>query len=160
MNWRRGLFRLWVVFAFLWIGVTGWYEYVNKPWNENWPTDFNTEGRCWDALAKWPDGQRMTDWDALFAEMDVPENVEINKRNHAWAADAIPERNKWAETVRRKLKECEAGEQPLIYRASLMTRRIWSSLEDSLPIILLPPLLLLVAGYVAIWIVRGFRAKV
>jgi len=38
----------------------------------------------------------MTPWEALGDEMDVPDNVEINKRNHAWAADSIPERNKWA----------------------------------------------------------------
>ena len=90
--------------------------------------------------------------------MDVPDNVEINKRNHAWAADSIPERNKWAATVRQKLEDCEA-EEPLTYRASLLASRIWSSLKDTLPIVLLPPVLLFVFGYVGIWTIRGFRAK-
>jgi len=58
----------------------------------------------------------MTSWEALGGEMDVPENVEINKRNHAWASDSIPERNKWTGIVRQKLEDCEA-EEPLTYRA-------------------------------------------
>ncbi len=99
----------------------------------------------------------MTPWDALGGEIDLPANVEINKRNHAWAADSIPERNKWAETIQQKLEKCEA-EEPLTYRASLMTSRIWSSLKDSLPIILLPPVLLFIVGYVGMWIIRGFQA--
>ena len=36
MNWRRGLLRLRMVFAVIWIGISGWYEYINKPWNLNW----------------------------------------------------------------------------------------------------------------------------
>jgi len=77
MNWRRGLFRLWVVFAFLWIGVSGWYQYINKPWNQNWGP-FQTEDRCWNAIAKWPDGQDMAPWEALGDEMDTPGNIETN----------------------------------------------------------------------------------
>jgi hypothetical protein len=154
MNWQRGLLRLWVVFAVLWIGISGWYEYVNKPRNQNWGP-FNSENRCWNAIAKWPDGQRMTPWDMLD-EMDTPENVEINKRNHEWAAESIPERNKWAATVRQKLQECEAQE-PFIYRASVLIDRIWSSLKDSLPTVLLPPILVIVVVYLGAWIARGFQ---
>jgi hypothetical protein len=156
-NWQRGFLRLWIALAVVWIGLSGWYQYVNKPWNQDWGP-FNTNSRCWDALAVWPDSQRMAPWDVLGNELDTPANIEANKRNHEWAADSIPERNRWAESVRQKLEKCQSQE-PLAYRTSLLINRIWLSLNDTLPIILLPPMFLFVLGYVVAWIIRGFRAK-
>ena len=43
-------------------------------------------------VREWPDGKPFDEWDRYGAvELDVPSNVEINKKNKAWAADAIAE---------------------------------------------------------------------
>jgi hypothetical protein len=158
MNWRRGIFRFWVALAVAWIGFFGLLEYYEKPWNSNWHTAWvRTEGPCWNKIAKWPDGQPFDEWDAYFDEDDTPENVEDNKKNHRWAAESIPERHRWADRIRQELTDCEAS-APITQRAWLLIIRIWDSLKDSLTVILLPPVLLLVAGYVLAWVIRGFRA--
>ena len=73
VNWRRGFFRAWLVLAVAWLGLVGWYEYANKPWNQSWgPASVRTEGECWITIAKWPDGQPF-DWSDLFEEADTPE---------------------------------------------------------------------------------------
>jgi hypothetical protein len=156
VNWRRGFFRAWVVVALAWVGVMGWREYTNKPWNLEWGVGFRTEGECWDRLAKWPDGQPFDLWD-VFDDVDVPSNVELNQKKHTWAADAIPERNRWVAATRQKLRDCEAA-APIMQRLSLKMTNIWSSLVDSLPILLLPPLVLLLVGWTVNWILRGFGA--
>jgi hypothetical protein len=144
------------VVALAWVGVVGWREYAGKPWNLDWGTnDVRVEGECWDKLAKWPDGQPFTVDDSWADEYDAESNVEINRKVHAWAADSIPERNKWRAAIRQKLRDCEGG-APVTQRLSLKVSRIWSSLEDSLPILLLPPLALLIAGFIVRWVAKGF----
>jgi hypothetical protein len=159
-NWQRGLLRAWVVFAVAWIGVAGWYEYQSMPWNQNWGaySEIRTEGECWDRLAKWPDDQPFTEWDAFADEVDVPQNVELNKKNHAWSADSIPDRNGWRHATKQKLMDCEAA-SPLTHRLLRRMANVWSSLEDSLAVIFLPPMALLIAGYAFGWVARGFRAR-
>jgi hypothetical protein len=159
INLKRGLLRAWVVIAVAWIGLIGWREYTRKPWNWDWGrVPIQTTGECWDRLAKWPDGQAFTQWDTFADEIDSPINIEINRSKHAWAADSILERNRWAAAIREKLRECQAA-APVMERVSLKAVHIWSSLENSLPIILLPPIALLIAGYIIGWVVRGFRAQ-
>jgi len=71
----------------------GWMEYVSwtkLPWNMDW---LDTEGECWGRLAKWPDGKPFSLWDGLTN--DTP--------------DGSSEKDQWRDTVRRKLKECEAS---------------------------------------------------
>jgi hypothetical protein len=133
----------------------GWHEYTSTSWKWDY---IRTEGECWDRLAKWPDGQPFDEWDLFDRLVDTPSNVEILKNKRAWAADSIPERNRWAEVIRQKLRECEDA-APIMRRVSVKLTRIWSSLKDSLPIILLPPFALVIAGYVIGWVVRGFRAQ-
>jgi len=116
------------------------------------------EGECWDQLAKWPDGQHFL-WEDAFEEADIPSNVEINKKNKAWAADSIPERNRWVRLTLKELQNCEPA-SPLMQRIALRAADIWASLEGSLPIIFLPPLLLLITASIVGWIVKGFRANV
>ncbi len=88
--------------------------------------------------------------------MDVASNVEINKKNHAWAADSIAERNRWRHTIRQKVNDCEAA-KPIIERLMLRAIDYWSALKGSLPVILLPPIVLLIAGWTLGWIIKGFR---
>src|SRR5262249_35205719 len=111
MNWRRGFFRAWLVFAVAWIALTGWNVCGSKPWNQNWVRCPQTEGECWDRVAKWPDGQRFTVWD-IGEEADVESNVEINKKKKAWSAEDIPARNRWTRETTQKLLDCEAATTP------------------------------------------------
>ena len=65
-----------------------------------------------------PDRKPFDEWDRYGAvELDVPSNVEINKKNGEWAADAIVERNRWRETIWEKVKDCEAA-KPLVQRVA------------------------------------------
>jgi hypothetical protein len=153
IEWRRGFFRVWAVLALAWIGLAGWHEYGH------WVIrlSYVHPGECWDRFAKWPDGQNFDEWDG-DDEVDVPGNVEINKKNKAWAADSIPKRNLWREAARQNIRACEAA-KPILQRVALAVSDNRSAMQDSLSFVLLPPLACLVVGYIFGWIVRGFRAS-
>jgi hypothetical protein len=155
VNFGRGFFRAWLVLSVVWIGLIGWLEYTNKPWNLNWGP--SREGKCWTQLAKWPDGQPFN-WFDLDDEVDVASNVELNRKRGAWSADSIPERNKWVAVVRQKLVDCEDA-QSLVERLPRQADRFWFSLKNSLTFILLPPLALLVVGWITGWVIRGFYRR-
>jgi hypothetical protein len=162
INFKRGLFRGWLVLSIAWIGFAGWNEYHEAPWNLNWPLA-RPEGPCWDSIAIWPNGEHFY-WADISEEEDTPLNIEIDKFKHEWSADSIPTRNQFRETVVQKLNECEAAAiaaTPLVQRASQGVVRVWETLGDaySLRAMLLPPLALLLAGWIAGWIIRGFRAS-
>jgi hypothetical protein len=145
INLKRGLLRAWVVIAVAWIGLTGWRENTQKHWDWDWTSGIYTKGECWDRIAKWPDGQPFNKWD-VFNPHPInppPEDAEINRK-----------RRDWVEATLQKLRECEAAAP-----VSVKLTRIWPSVRDSLPIILLPPFALLIAGYIIGWVVRGFRAQ-
>jgi hypothetical protein len=155
VNWGRGFFRAWLALAVVWVGFIGWYD---KPWSFDWGlASIRTEGECWTRLAKWPDGQSFDVW-WEFEEIDTPSNVEINKKNGAWAADSIPERNRWVAATTQKLIACEAA-APIMQRLSNLTTSIWASEKDAIAFLLLPPLALLIIGWIIGWIVRGFRGS-
>jgi hypothetical protein len=156
ITWRRGFFRAWVALAVAWVALVGWKE------RDQWSSGFSyahTNGECWDRLAKWPDGKPFDVYD-MFGEFDLPSNVEINKKENAWAADSIPERNRWRDIVTQKLRDCEAASdaaKPIMQRLTLTVSESWPILKESLSRIFLPPLALLIAGWILGWIVRGFR---
>jgi hypothetical protein len=153
IEWQRGFFRAWLVLAVAWVGLVGWNEYGQ------WATRLSYvhgEGQCWDHLAKWPDGKPFDIYDIIGNEFDLPANVEINKKENAWLADSIPERNRWRDIVTQKLRDCEAA-QPITQRLTLAVSDHWPALKDSLSHIFLPPLALLIAGCLLGWTVRAFR---
>lgn len=145
-----------MVLAVAWVASIGWYEYANKPWNEAWGlASIHTEGECWTRLAKWPDGQPF-DWSDLGEELDIPSNVEINKKKGAWEAGSIPERNRWVAATTQKLIACEAAE-PIMQRVARQATRIWESEKDDGALLLLPPLGFLIVGWIIGWIIKGFH---
>jgi hypothetical protein len=159
VNWSRGFFQGWLVFAVAWVGFIGWYEYANKSWNLDWDlASIRTDGECWTRLAKWPNGQHFDEFDLFFQEADTPSNVEINKKNGAWAADSIPERNRWIAATTQKLIACEAV-APVMQRLSNQATNVWASEKDAIVLLLLPPVALLIVGCIIGWIVRGFRGS-
>jgi hypothetical protein len=104
---------------------------------------------------QWPDGKPFDVYD-MFGEFDLPSNVEMNKKENAWAADSIPERNRWRDIVTQKLRDCEAA-KPILQRLTLTLTDSWPTLKESLSLIFLPPLALLIGGWLLGWIARGFR---
>jgi hypothetical protein len=106
INFKRGLFRTWLVLSLAWIGLTGWKEYYDKPWNMDWgPPGWVIGDECWDRFAKWQDG---TPWpvgtpdnheDGLLAVFD-------DYLSPGESDPVIEKRNQWRETVRQKLREC------------------------------------------------------
>jgi hypothetical protein len=150
INLKRGLLRGWAVIAVVWIGLAGWREYTEKPWNWDWYYgSVRTEGECWDRLAKWPDGQPLSGREVYGDFWDKKLSTDSNM-----------ERNRWAEAIRQKLLECEAA-APIMQRMPVKLTRILSQpgWKESLPILLLPPFALLIAGYIIGWVVRGFRTQ-
>ena len=112
---------------------------------------FQPQVDCWEPLAKWPDGKSFDEWDRYGAvELDIPSNVEINKKNGEWAADSIAERNRWRESIWQKVKDCEAA-KPLVQRIALGVTENWSYLRSSLQLILLPPLAVFMASFIFGW---------
>jgi hypothetical protein len=134
INWAKGFFRAWAVLASLWILSSGWLAYTT-PHLSGYPND-----DCWEQLAKWPDGKPFDVWDRYgFREVNA-------------------ERKQWQETVFQKVEDCESA-KPLMQRVMLRVTENWSDLTSALQLILLPPLVVLIAGLILGWIVRGFRAK-
>lgn len=155
LNWAKGFFWAWAALAILWVLASGSHAYTSTYLR----LPFQPQDDCWGPLAKWPDRKPFDEWDRYGAvELDVPSNVDINKKNGEWAADAIAERNRWRELIWQKVKDCEAA-KPLVQRLALGVTENWSYLRGSLQLILLPPLVVLIAGFMLDWIVRRFRAK-
>ena len=60
--------------------------------------------------------------------------------------------------VRQRLADCEAA-KPLMHRATYWMTQNGPELTSSLGLVLLPPIALLIVGWLVAWIVRGFRAE-
>jgi hypothetical protein len=152
LNWRRGLFRSLFVVAVAAVGYAGFHEDATQTLTFDSRTASNrAEADCWTRIAKWPDGQPFNVFD-LFEEANTPSNIELNKKRGAWSADSIPDRNQWVVSTKQKLIACESG-RPVVPQVTGQVTNVWLSLRNSLVGLLLPPLALLIMG----WIVRGFR---
>lgn len=152
LSWRRGLFRSFLVVAVAWVGYAGFHESATKSLNSDSRIASNRgEDDCWTRIAKWPDGQPFNVFD-LFEEANTLSNVELNKKKGVWSADSIPDRNQWVVSTKQKLIACET-DRPVAQQVTGQVTNVWLSLRNSLAGLLLPPLALLIMG----WIVRGFR---
>jgi len=142
LNWHRGLFRALIVFVVAGAAYAGW-----QSGNES------NEGNCWSRIAKWPDGQSFSVFD-LFEEANTRGNVELNKIKGAWSAESIANRNQWVVSTRARLFACEIGGRavPPVIKKPI---DVWANLRNSLLGVFLPPLAILMAG----WIATGFRAS-
>lgn len=138
MNWRRGFLRGWVVFAILWILLSGWSTF------EKWASYSDTvqvKGDCWDRLAKWQDGTPLDGWDAVAND----------------SPSGSSDKDQWRAKVRIELVKCEAA-KPLMQRVVIRATDVWSEFKGALPVIFAPPFALLILGSLFYWILRGFWA--
>jgi hypothetical protein len=93
---------------------------------------------------------------ADMEEVDIADDVAINRKTSAWAANSIPTRNRWRGVILQKLKDCESA-LPLVQRMSLRLPDYWSIWSGTIFPLLLPPFVLLAAGCILAWIMKGFR---
>jgi hypothetical protein len=146
VNFKRGFFRAWLVLSLGWIAVTGGANTT--------PSRGISTGqvcRCRGNVGTRSPGGRTAS--ISIPGTDNPQNIEVNQREHAWSAGSIPARNQWRQTIREKLEQCEDAVK------AVTPTRVWQSLDDahSLRMIFLPPFVLLAAGWIIGWIVKGFR---
>src|SRR5262245_4101977 len=144
LSCRRGLLRSLLIRAVAGVGYAGsqW-----RVWSD--PSELNCRSR----IAKRPDGQPFSVFD-LFEQANTPANVELNKKNDAWAAESIVTRNQWVASTRQKLVACETG-GAVLSEALGHTNSVWTNLRNSFLGLLLPPLLILLG----LWVVRGFQPR-
>lgn len=150
LNWRRGLFRSFLVVAVAWVGYAAFHEHTKLNFDSRTALT-RSEEDCWTRIAKWPDGQPFNAFD-LFEEANTPSNVDLNKKRGAWSADSIPDRNQWVVSTKQKLIACETG-RSAAPQVTGQVSNVRLSLRNSLVGLLLPHLARLIMG----WIVRGFR---
>jgi hypothetical protein len=131
MNWRQGFFRLWLFLSVLWIGVIGWNTYAN--WYAPYFNWYYPEDDCLGG------GKRpLSD-----AEVGLPPD---------------PQQEAQLPKELAKIAECRAA-KPISERLAFIATSYWVNIKASLPLALLPPLVLLLVGYMFGWVVKGFRAK-
>jgi hypothetical protein len=129
VNLSRGLFRAWLVLAVIWTGVIGWNAYSN--WYAPYFNWYDPGDDCSGV-------QFFSD-----AEVGLPPN---------------PQQEAQLAKERAKIAECRAA-KPISERLAFIAAGYWLNIKASLPLALLPPLALLLAGYIFGWIVKGFGVK-
>jgi hypothetical protein len=144
INWARRFLRAWAALAILWVMASGWHAYTTT-YLFSQPDD-----DCLNQFAKWPDGTPFNEFERGGLLDDFDRNDEASGRDKIF-------KEAW-----KKIKDCGAAKEaakPLMQRVTLRVTENWSELTSALRLILLPPLAVLIAGFIFGWIVRGFRAK-
>jgi hypothetical protein len=140
LNLRRGSFRIWIVLAIIWVTFFGWREYYTHWWWSDLAIHNSRE--CWERLARWPDGKPFGPWD------DAPDTPP--------GSTETTEADRWREVVRQKLTACEDA-KPIGERLNGWVADNYTSIRDSILLIVLPPFGLLLVGCSICWIDSGFR---
>lgn len=153
MNWRGGFFRAWVVLSILWVISAGLFVsnfYFSDRLNFETYYSFSWEPPYANYLEP-TDAQ----WQQFVEARTLPDGIvdhefnTWNYRGHLYAADGI---------LSEDLAKSSAFVQGEIdrYQADTDTNR-QAFLPTALAIVLLPPLGLLLIGWVIGWVLVGFR---
>jgi hypothetical protein len=141
LNWRRGLFRLWLVLSALWIAVS---------WSATEPIFkmriATTDHRVFHFLGHDFDFPPNT-------KRAVIERVFTDIANGKWDGGLSPPHLKWSEVtsdkpIDQRVAEAIGDYQPYSWPALIV--RLWGP-------IILPPFGLMLAAIIVAWIVHGFR---
>src|SRR5215831_17389952 len=148
MNWRRGLFRLWLAVSALWliIAVVFLYPQVVSPYIEPqayiltddlkfFELDNVSDSKDRDFKAAYPIEIDFPNKVTLFAKDDTPKPV-LDTQSKSFYEQYVKPRDAEATTAR------------------------WLSLGRATALGLLPPLALILLGLVIGWIVSGFKSTV
>jgi hypothetical protein len=130
---KRGLLRAWVVFAVAWISVMGWSEYKS-----GWAQFPLVENEKSVDLSSVPTEQLVTVL-AKYLHFDLDGARKAGYSDQEIADHLVA-------TMPSRPKSSRVAD-------------IWANMKSSLPVILLPPFALLVAGYIIVWVVNGFRPR-
>ena len=149
MNWRRGLFRLWLALSALWLSIIAvlFYPQVVSPYIEPQAyilrDDFDSGFLQLDNVSDSND----QDFKAAYQiEIEFPNKVTL------FAKDDTPK--PVLDTQSKSFYERYVKPRD----AELTTAR-WQSLERASATALLPPLALILLGLVIGWIVSGFKSQ-
>jgi hypothetical protein len=146
MNWRRGLLRLWLAVSALWLIIVGvlFYPQVVSPYIE--PRAYIlTDDLKFFELDNVSDSQDRDFRAAYQTEIEFPNKVTL------FAKDETPK--PVLDTQSKNFYEQHVKPR----EAELATAR-WQSSEMASASGLLPPLALLLFGWVIGWIVSGFKS--
>ena len=106
------------------------------------------ESDCSKRFYRWPDGN-LIDYGEIAPLYGDPSNTPRISR----------EQELWLDKAQTEIGNCVAA-MPIksaTERLSLRATNIWSVLQGSIPFMLLPPFVLLIAGSFFGWILNGFR---
>lgn len=150
INWRRGIFRVWIVSSVVWICTVAWQHRL----------DFK--------LFIWPDDGGYLLWDAQESSghrLNDPSEVRRYSTDASYLANPLPRHPKIMlllpreglsenETQRRitKSDEIMADVDQVVNR---MVRE--GLVEEFLPWALGPPIAALAVGWILLWVGAGFR---
>ena len=132
MNWRQGIFRIWLVLTLLWVvGLSGIVWSSIPDVLPSLPTQPTAEELRFDS-----------------GEMTLQEKIE--------AAENRRKLERKIEEVRRKLKR--PAPAPLDRPLSAKWDVFWDSLFAGVwRILVVPPVVVFVGGWLVLWALRGFR---
>jgi hypothetical protein len=146
MNWRRGLFRLWLAVSALWLIVVAllFYPQVVSPYIEPQAYILTNDGFL--QLDNVSDSQDHDFKTAYQIEIEFPNKVIL------FAKDDTPK--PVLDTQSKSFYE-----RYVKPRDAEVTTARWQSLERASATGLLPPLALILLGLVIGWIVSGFKSQ-
>ena len=146
MNWRRGLFRLWLVVSALWliVVVVFFYPQVVSPYIEPHAYILTDDLKFFE-LDNVADSEDRNFKAAYQIEIEFPNKVTLFAKDDT-PKPVLDTQSKSFYEQHVKPREAELG-----------TAR-WHSLERAFATGLLPPLAFVLLGLVIWWIVNGFKS--
>lgn len=173
MNWTRGLLRLWVLVALCWVTSSSFISFDELFAVRDGGRDYST-GSCEEASPKAP--LKLSDSDTPLMGSSLPPGFTLDPPPAAPTSGALPPGFSLTES---KVFECQQNGKKVTIagpkgaavnavdalevfhreRPELFTTFVsdWPTRIEAAKWVLLPPLGLLLLGFVVVWAVRGFR---
>ncbi|WP_439271108.1 hypothetical protein [Pseudochrobactrum sp. HB0163] len=150
ITWSRGLFRLWIVISSIWVVlsvlirsndvISPYYSGYAILAGENKNTVFDKYS------------SETYDLDQLVANGKVKKYEAKNIKNTViYMPTSLSN-----EDV--KLRLYNANTEAINLRDREISKKRWAAIQSAALITILPPIILFIIGYAAIWVFRGFRA--
>lgn len=152
MNWSLGLFRLWVIGAFIWVGIfaLAYAPDIIKEFREAYvPPGYTIFVPIDCTLANGVEGKDFTKIEPKSWETPGKQYCRVTEEK---ARIVLPQ---YKDYSRADLAETLTQEQGNFTPYP----RPWSRLQVASIIVLVPPIALLMLGAALLWALRGFRVR-